>query len=144
MLDPESFLIEMKRNSNEFQVQDIRIPLEELKIFEIKCTKIPISALPAGARYPKLLTEFEKVNPSSTNICSQMAGFKSRIAGVMLPRDSQELSKIENLIQLNRNDMMLKQEFEECLKKCVCVELVQIKEFYVNNESLAENSTQVN
>jgi len=35
-------------------------------------------------------------------------------------------------MQLNKNDMALKQEYEDCLKKCVCLELVQIKEYTGN------------
>jgi len=63
VLDIEGFMVEMKRNINEFQTQDIRIAMDDIKMFEIKCNKIPISALPAGARSPRLLTEFEKINP---------------------------------------------------------------------------------
>ena len=42
----------------------------------------------------------------------------------MLPRDIQEIQKIENRMQLSKNDMSLKQEYENCLQKCICVELV--------------------
>jgi len=66
-----------------------------------------------------------------------MADFKGRIAGVMIPRDAEEISKVENLLQLNRNDMTLKQEYEECLKKCICQELVQIKDFICNESKEA-------
>ena len=107
--------------------------MQDLKIFEIKCNKIPISALPAGTKEPRLLTEFVKINPNHPNIKSLMANFKFRTAGVMHPRDLQELQKIENRLQLNKNDMGLKQEYEECLKKCVCLELVQIKDFISNH-----------
>ena len=48
----------------------------------------------------------------------------------MLPKDLEEIKKIENQMQLDKNDMLgLKQEYDQCLKKCVCLELVQIKEF---------------
>jgi hypothetical protein len=58
-----------------------------------------------------------------------MQNFKFRIAGVMLPKDVTEFQKIENRLTLNKNDMDLKQEYEECLKRCLCLELVQIKDF---------------
>ena len=48
LLDPEVFMCELKRNINELQTQDIRIPMQDLKIFEIKCKKIPLSALPGS------------------------------------------------------------------------------------------------
>ena len=44
VLDPEAFLVELKRNINEFQTQDLNIPISDLKIFEIKCNEIPICA----------------------------------------------------------------------------------------------------
>jgi hypothetical protein len=54
-----------------------------------------------------------------------MANFKYRIAGVMLPKDLAEIQKIENQMQLDKNDMLgLKQEYDQCLKKCVCLEMV--------------------
>ena len=98
----------MKRNINELQLQDIRIPIEDLKLFEIKCTKIPISALPAGARSPRLLTDFERISPHPSNLSLMLSTYKHRIAGVMLPRDISELQKIENRLLLNKNDMTLK------------------------------------
>ena len=44
-----------------------------------------------------------------------MSQYKNCIAGVMLPRDIQEMQKIENRMQLSKNDMTLKQEYENCL-----------------------------
>lgn len=52
LLDMEAFEVDLKRNYNEFQTQDIRLPIEEYKIFEIKCNEIPVHALPAGAKGP--------------------------------------------------------------------------------------------
>lgn len=68
LLDPEIFMCELKRNINELSPTDVRIPLQKLKIFLIKCIKIPISALPAGTKEPKLLTEFLRINPNHPNI----------------------------------------------------------------------------
>jgi hypothetical protein len=68
MMDEELFLCELKRNINELQTQDIRVSMQDLKIFEIKCNKIPISALPAGTKEPRLLTEFVKINPNNSNL----------------------------------------------------------------------------
>jgi hypothetical protein len=64
-----------------------------------------------------------------------MSDFKYRIAGVMLPRDLVEIQKIENQMQIDKNDILgLKQEYDKCLKKCLCLELVQIKDFYQTNQ----------
>lgn len=96
--------------------------MDDYKIFEVKCNIIPLSSLPAEATAPIHETEFDKINPLNT---SQMNNFKYRIAGVMLPKDLAEIQKIENQMQLDKNDMLgLKQEYDQCLKKCVCLELV--------------------
>ena len=58
-----------------------------------------------------------------------MSSYKRRIAGVMMPRDLEEIRKIENKLQLSKHDITLKQEYDQCLKRCVCVELIQIKDF---------------
>lgn len=62
-----------------------------------------------------------------------MAELKNSIVGVMMPRDQEEMQKIENKLQLNKNDMYIKQEYYKCLKKCVCLELIQIKDFYTSS-----------
>ena len=49
-LDVDQFIVEMKRNINELQTQDLRIPFEDLKIFQIKCEKIGLHQLPAGCK----------------------------------------------------------------------------------------------
>ena len=49
----------------------------------------------------------------------------------MMPKDVDELRKIENMMLLSRTDLELKQQYEDCLKKCICLELVQIKEFHI-------------
>ena len=33
---------------------------------------------------------------------------------------------------LDRSNVKLKQDFEDCLKRCICIELIQIKDFYEN------------
>jgi hypothetical protein len=66
--DEEIFLLDFKRSLNEFQTQDLRISLDDYKIYEIKCIEIPITALPAGAKCPRYDTEFDKINQHSPNI----------------------------------------------------------------------------
>lgn len=84
--------------------------------------------LPFGQKERKD-TDFERINPQSANIVTKMATYKRRIAGVMMPRDLEEIRKIENKLQLSKHDIALKQEYDQCLKRCVCVELIQIKDF---------------
>ncbi len=93
--DEDIFLLDFKRSLNEFQVQDIRISLDDYKIYEVKCIEIPITALPFGAKYPRYDTEFDKINQYSPNINNQMLGYKKRIAGVMQPKDLREFQEIE-------------------------------------------------
>ena len=130
-IEEDVLLLDIKRNLNEFATQDLKIDLEQYKVFEIKCNEIPITALPAGAKAPRYDTEFEKINPLSHNIASLMSGFKRKIAGVMVPADPDEFARIESQMALDRSNMKLKQEFEECLKRAICIELIQIKDFYM-------------
>lgn len=103
--------------------------MEDLKLFEIKCNEVPLTDLPAGAKAPRFDTEFDQINIHAPGIQSQMSGYKKMIAGVMQPANPEELARIEAQMAINRADMTLKQEYEECLKRCVCLELIQIKDF---------------
>lgn len=143
-MDTEMFLLDLKRNINEFQTQDIRIALEPppttalssslpgvinnestYKIFEIICNVIPRSALPADAKEDRLDTEFKRINPTKLfQDSNQKESYRNRIAGVMQPRDTEELANLENQMQLDKTDPFLEQKYNECLKKCVCLELV--------------------
>lgn len=98
-------------------------------MFEIKCNEVPLTDLPAGAKAPRFDTEFDQINIHAPGIQSQMSGYKKMIAGVMQPANPEELARIEAQMAINRADMTLKQEYEECLKRCVCLELIQIKDF---------------
>ena len=137
-VDEDVFLLNVKRELNEFQVSSLRLNLDDYKLFEIKCNEVPLSDLPAGAKAPRFDTEFEQVNLHSPGISAQMNGYKKMIAGVMQPGNPEELARIEAQMALNRTDMKLKQEYEECLKRCVCLELIQIKEFIMSqNEGMS-------
>ena len=122
-------MIDLKRNINEFQTQDIQIPMDEYKIFKIECNRLEKSQLPVGASGPKQIIKFERIDPRNPNIDDLMSEHKFKIAGVMMPRDLENFKKIENLMLINKNDLSLEQEFFECLKKCICLEMVQIKDF---------------
>lgn len=75
----------------------MKIPMEELKIFEMKCVVTPMSALPYGAKGPRYDTDFERIQASSVNFENLAHGFRHHIAGVMMARDAQEFIRIENL-----------------------------------------------
>ena len=101
------------------------------KIFEIKCNIIPLSALPADAKEPRLDTEFERIQPEKLfKDVNKKESYKRRIAAVMLPRDAEEIANLENQMQLDKTDPFLEQKYTDCLKKCICLELVQIKGFH--------------
>ena len=107
----------------------MKIPIDELKIFEVKCDVTPVSQLPYGAKGPRYDTDFERIKVTSPNFENQTQQFRHHIAGVMMARDAQEFMRIENLHQLNKTDKGLKQQFDDCLKRFICTELVQIKDF---------------
>ena len=67
-MDPGTLQLDLLKNVNEFQIQDIRLPLEVegkdvYKIFEVKCSIRQESSLPAGFKGPLYETEFEKISP---------------------------------------------------------------------------------
>ena len=131
--------LDMLRNINDFptDLQDIRINLEEYKVFEIIKYTTPISHLPAGATEPRLDTEIERINHKTPE--SQFSSYKNRIAGVMIPKDPEQMQKIETKMALNKLDHALKDEYQECLKKCVCLELVQISNFHMTKQGDDDN-----
>ena len=94
-VDEEVLMLDLKRSLNEFQTQDLKLILDEYKVFEIKCNEIPIHSLPAGAKQPRYDTEFVRILPSEPNIAAKMATYKRHIAGVMVPADADEFAKIE-------------------------------------------------
>lgn len=71
-----------------------------------------------------LLTKFERLNPSGGKLANHIVGLKGSIAGVMLPRDAQEIEEVENSYMMNKTEKSLEQRYEECLQKCLCMELV--------------------
>ena len=91
-MDPDTMMLDLLRGINEFQTHDIRLSMEDYKIFEVKCNIIPLSSLPAEATAPIHETEFDEITPQS----NRLNNFKYRIAGVMQPRDLVEIQKIEN------------------------------------------------
>ena len=94
-VEPEILMLDIRKCINEFQTHDLRINLDDYKIFEIKCIKLDEEKLPYGQK-PRKDTEFERINPQRTDIAQHMNTYKKRIAGVMMPRDLEEISKIEN------------------------------------------------
>ena len=144
-VDEEGFMLDLTRQLNVFHPQDLRLLLDDYKVFEIKCNEIPITALPAGAKAPRFDTEFEKINPAMPTIASKMASYKRHIAGVMVPADADEFANIEAQMTLDRSNIKLKQDFEDCLKRCICIELIQIKDFYENaaEGAAAQGSSQM-
>ena len=50
-------------------------------------------------------------------------GHKHKIAGVMLPKDMDRMTKIEYQMQLNKNNQF-NQDYQEALKQCICLETV--------------------
>lgn len=60
-MDPDTMMLDLLRGINEFQTHDIRLSMEDYKIFEVKCNIIPLSSLPAEATAPIHETEFDEI-----------------------------------------------------------------------------------
>jgi len=69
--------------------------MDDIKIFEVKCNTVPVSELPVGAKEARLDTEFDKINPQNKSLDDLKNSFKYRIAGVMMPRDPENMEKLE-------------------------------------------------
>mmetsp|Transcript_9800 Transcript_9800/g.16504 ORF Transcript_9800/g.16504 Transcript_9800/m.16504 type:complete len:435 (+) Transcript_9800:264-1568(+) len=91
--DAKTLELSLFKHINKFMVQEMKIPLKDLKIFEIKYNMKRLCDLPANAVGPSLKTEFEQVNSYTLE---QLNKFKGRIAGVMRPKDMALIERIEN------------------------------------------------
>lgn len=76
--------LSLYKHINQFMVQDIKLPLKDIKIYEIICHTIPIQNQQAGTKAPKQLTEFNRLNIKNLDQLNRLRG---RIAGVMMPKD---------------------------------------------------------
>ena len=70
---------------NELDPQRLNIPIDKIKIFEVKGYEIPLSALPAGSTHPEWSTWVDLVTPQDLE--KGIADYKHKILGVKLPRD---------------------------------------------------------
>lgn len=115
---------------NEFDPQDIKIPIDDYKIFEIKGHEIPLSALPAGTTSSRWTTLVEEVRPQD------IPNLKHKVLGVMVPPDVQKLKQLEREIALYPSNNTLKEEFNDSLLRSCSASLIQVKEYHAEERAL--------
>ena len=70
---------------NELDPQPINLPVDKIKIFEVKGHEIPLSLLPAGSKHPEWITLVEMIQPQDLE--KGMADYKHRILSVVVPKE---------------------------------------------------------
>mmetsp|Transcript_39027 Transcript_39027/g.59433 ORF Transcript_39027/g.59433 Transcript_39027/m.59433 type:complete len:148 (-) Transcript_39027:6-449(-) len=95
-----------------------------------------LSSLPAGQEAPSQRAEFERLDLKSKE---ELQALKGSIAGVMMPKDKAKIQRLETQMELEKNELKLKIDHRECLKQCVCLELIQIKDFRVITANTANS-----
>ena len=81
----EIYGVDTALSRNEFDPQDIKLSIDDYKIFEIKGYQLASSSLMAGSNQTRHITTVEEVTPQ--NITS----LKHRILGVLIPPDAEKL-----------------------------------------------------
>lgn len=112
---------------NELDPQPINLPVDKIKIFEVKGSEIPLSLLPAHCTEPEKITLVEPILPQDLE--KGMADYKHRILSVLVPKEIAVMKQLEQRIAQNQGDETLKEEFRNCLMRSCTTEFLQIKDF---------------
>ena len=118
---------------NELDPQRLLLPVDKIKIFEVKGHEIPLSALPAGSTHSEWTTWVEMVQPQDLE--RGIADYKHKILGVKVPKEIPALKQLETRIAQNPSNEQLKEDFNECLLKASTTEFLQIREFKADSRT---------
>ena len=69
----------------EIDPQPINLPIDQIKIFEVKGHEIPVTALKAGAKHSEWTTVVEEIRPQDLE--KHISRNKHKILAVMHPKD---------------------------------------------------------
>lgn len=78
---------------NELDPQPINLPIDRIKIFEVKGHTIDLSALPTGTKAPEETTYTQEIRPQE--IESHFKDFKHKILAAVSPKEVAKLKQLE-------------------------------------------------
>ena len=107
---------------NELDPHPINLPVDKIKIFEVKGHEIPLSALPAGSTHSEWTTWVELIQPQDLE--RGIVDYKHRILGVIVPKEMPVLKQLETRIAQNPSNEQLKEDLKECLLKASTAEFL--------------------
>eukprot|EP00347_Sterkiella_histriomuscorum_P016599 403352570 len=124
--------LEVQLQRNEYDPQDIKLSLEEFKIYKFEGQEIPLTALPAGATSPRWSTLLDEVRLPQTDFQS----LNRKILAFLIPQDISKLKQLEREIALYPSNNDLKEEFQELLMKSSTAGLMQITGYHPEERKL--------
>jgi len=94
----------------DLEPQPFQVPIDKMRIFEVKGCEIPLSALPSGRTQSEWTTIVEYLRPADfeSNFTSKYAG---KVLANLKPRDSQLLVQLDLQIAQNPTHIKLSDEF---------------------------------
>ncbi len=134
----ETFGPELAFSRVEYDPYDLKIQVDEIRIFEVKGHEIPLSALPAGSTSPKQTTLIEEIRHNDLPLLSQ------KILANVVPPDEERIKHLEQEMTLYPNNHSLKEEFENILLNCSSATLMQVKDYHVEERTLEIRSATSN
>jgi hypothetical protein len=120
---------------NEFDPQDIKLSIDEYKIFEIKGYQLASSSLMAGSSQTRHITTIEEVTPQN------IGTLKHRILGVLIPPDVEKLRLLRQEMALDPKNNKIKSEFESLLQRSIASGLMQVKDYHPDERKLEVRTT---
>jgi hypothetical protein len=76
---------------NELDPQPVQLPIDQIKVFRVIGSEIPLSALPAGSTQPEWTTIVEEIKPSDL----EKPVYKNKGLACLAPRDLALLKQLE-------------------------------------------------
>ena len=94
----------------DLEPQPFQVPIDKMRIFEVKGCEIPLSALPSGRTQSEWTTIVEYLRPADfeNNFLTKYAG---KVLANLKPRDSKLLVQLDLQIAQNPTHVKLSDEF---------------------------------
>ena len=107
---------------NELDPQPINLPIDRIKIFEVKGEIIGQAALPTGALAPEETTYTQEIRPQE--IENRFKDYKHKILAAVSPKEIAKLKQLEARMAQNPTNDQLKEDFKELLLKSCSLEFM--------------------
>jgi polyribonucleotide 5'-hydroxyl-kinase len=115
-----------------FDTFEVGLDLEEYKLYTIEIVKIPLSALPMGAKQDTQKIMVKHADPKNMPL-------QNRVVGVLDPFDLEKLRRLES--EVFESDSSNKEEFYDIIIKSLCRSLVHVSYYDAEKNQLIVNAT---